>query len=86
MMTKRIFKSMMNKLQPGEYRLDAYGMWSLYQDICPKTYKDTSKFENKMRYMNFCMMFEEHKYGFEYIFKGHIRYVGTNDLSFLVVE
>lgn len=86
MMTERIFKSMMNKIPAGEYKVDGYGLWSLYQNICPKTYKDTSKFENQMRYYDFCRMFDEAKYGFEYRFKGRIRYVGTNDLDFLVVE
>ena len=86
MMTERIFKSMMNKLKSGEYNLDAYGKWELYNEICPNSYKDISKFENKMRWNDFWNMFEDHKYGFEYKFNGRIRYVGTNNLNFLVVE
>ena len=86
MMTKRTFKMMMNKLPAGEYRLDADGMWNIYQMICPKSYKDTSKIDNRMRYHAFVIMFDEHKYGFECMFNGDIHYVGTNDLSFLVVK
>lgn len=86
MMTDRIFKSMMNRIPAGEYKVDEYGLWCLYQKISPKTYKDTSKWENRIRYYDFCRLFDEGKYGFEYRFKGRIRYVGTNNLNFLVVE
>lgn len=83
-MTERIFKSMMNRLEPGEY--NTRNLWYLYQEICPKSYRDTSKWENSIRFNQFGCMFEEKKYGFEYMFKGRIRYIGTNDLSILVVE
>lgn len=83
-MTERIFKSMMNKLQAGEY--DVNNLWEIYKEICPKTYKDTSRYENKMRYLQFVCMFDKMKHGFEYMFENRIRYVGTNDLHMLVVE
>lgn len=82
-MTERIFKSMMNKLPAGEY--DADDIRSFYSLICPKTYADLDKFENHYRYLQFTWMFEEKKYGFEYMFNGRIRYVGTNDLHSLMV-
>ena len=39
-----------------------------------------------MRYFDFCIMFDEKKYAFEYKFNGKIRYIGTNDLDFIVVK
>lgn len=83
-MTKRIFKSMMNRLPAGEY--DAHDLWNLYQEICPKSYKDTSKWQNKIRFDQFAIFFEESKYGLVYMFDGKIKYVGTNDLHMLVVS
>lgn len=84
MMTERIFKSMMNKLSAGEY--DASDVYNIYMEVCPKSYKDISKYENNMRCMQFMCMFEEKKYGFEYMFNQKIRYIGTNDLHTLVVN
>ena len=82
-MTERIFKSYMKKLPKGEYNTN--DLWSIYLLICPKSYRDTSKYENNMRFWNFVHMFEEKKYGFEYMFK-NIHYIGTNDLNTLIVE
>lgn len=83
-MTERIFKTMLRKLEKGEYSIDDIS--SLYDMIVPKSYKDTSKFENKMRYFDFCRMFDEKKYALEYMFNGKIRYIGTNNLNYIVVE
>ncbi len=83
-MTDRIFKTMMNKIPSGEY--DTNDLFSLYMIICPKSYRDISKYENNMRFMLFAHMFEEKKYGFEYMFRNKIRYIGTNDLHTLIVE
>jgi len=82
-MTERIFKSYMNKLPKGEY--DASDLFALYMIICPKSYADTSKFENNMRFWSFVEMFEAKKYGFVYMF-GNIEYIGTNDLHTLMVR
>ena len=83
-MTERIFKSMMNRLPYGEYNVkDLNG---IYKIICPKSYKDTSKYKNKMRWLSFICMFNERKYGFEYMFNNKIRYIGTNDLDILIVD
>lgn len=84
MMTERIFKSMMNRLPAGEY--DANDTYTFYEMTTAKSYKDCSKIENSMRRMMFCHIFEQKKYGFEYMFKGRIRYIGTNDLHTLIVE
>ena len=83
-MTERIFKSMMSRLPSGEYNVK--DLWDIYKIICPKSYKDTSKYENQMRWLAFICMFDERKYGFEYMFNGKIRYIGTNDLDILVVD
>ena len=80
-MTERIFNSMMKRIPTGEYSVDAYGLWALYNKICPKSY-----ITDKIRYFDFCKMFDERKYGFEYRFNGSIRYVGTNDLNYIVVK
>lgn len=80
-MTDRVFNSMMKKIPSGEYSVDAYGLWMLYQFICPKSCR-----QDKIRYFEFCKMFDERKYGFEYRFCGNIRYVGTNDLNYIVVK
>ncbi len=85
-MTERIFKSMMNRIPEGEYYVDAYGRYEIYKMICPKSYRDTSKLENNIRYYEFMIMFDELKYGFEYMFKGKIRYLGTNNLNTLIVK
>lgn len=85
-MTERIFNSMMKKIPSGEYTVDSYGLYVLYLMISPKTYRDTSKFENKMRFIEFCRMFDECKYGLEYSTDGNIRYIGTNDLDFIAVK
>ena len=82
-MTERIFKSYMKKLPKGEY--NANDLWSIYLLICPKSYQDVSKHENNIRFYNFVHMFEEKKYGFEYMFE-NIHYIGTNDLHTLIVE
>ena len=83
-MTERVFKSIMKKIPAGEYRVS--DMWSIYEMICPKTYKDTTTWENKMRFQQFCIMFDQYKYAFEHMFNGKIRYIGTNDLDFFVVD
>ena len=83
-MTERIFKSMMNKLPVGEY--NANDLYNIYMEICPKSYRDISKYENNMRCNQFMHMFEEKKFGFEYMFNQRIRYIGTNDLHTLVVN
>ena len=82
-MTERIFKNMMNRLPAGEY--DANDLYTIYMMVCPKSYKDFSKYENTMRCNSFIHMFEEKKYGFEYLFNQKIRYIGTNDLHTLIV-
>lgn len=83
-MTERIFKSMMNKIPAGEYNVS--DLSEIYNMICPKSYRDTSKYENRMRWLSFICMFDEKKYGFEYMFNQKIRYIGTNDLDYFVVE
>lgn len=83
MMTKRIFKSMMNKLSEGEYNANAY---EIYDIVCPKSYKNMNITDNRIRQTAFVCMFEECKYGFEYMFNNKIRYIGTNDLNFVSVS
>ena len=73
----------MNTLPSGEYPANA---WDIYKKVCRKSYRDMSKWENQEREIAFVKMFTEKKYGFEYIFDQKIRYVGTNDLDFIVVE
>lgn len=75
---------MMRKIPAGEYRTT--DLWDIYQMVSPKTYRDTSKWQNQLRFWGFCTMFEECKYAFEYMFDGKIHYVGTNDLNYFVVE
>lgn len=82
-MTERIFKAYMKRLPKGEY--DANDLWNIYLLICPKSYRDISKYENNMRFLNFVHMFEEKKHGFIYMF-GNIEYIGTNDLHTLMVR
>lgn len=83
-MTDRIFKTMLNRLPAGEY--DASDLYSIYMEICPKSYRDISRYENNMRCIQFFNMFEEKKFGLEYMFDGRIHYIGTNDLHTLIVE
>lgn len=82
-MTERIFKSMMKKIPSGEYKADPR---EIYNMICPKSYRDMTKWDNVNRRIGFEKMFYEKKYGFEYMFKEKIRYIGTNDLDTLIVE
>ena len=82
-MTEKTFKRMMNKLPSGEYKANA---WDIYEKVCPKSYQDMSKWKNEERRMMFVKMFIESKYGFEYMFDGKIRYIGTNDLNMIIVK
>lgn len=82
-MTERTFKRMMNEIPTGEYPANA---WDIYTMICPKSYRDMNKWENQSRRMAFVKMFIDAKYGFEYMFNGKIRYIGTNDLDTLIVK
>lgn len=82
-MNIRTFKRLMNKLPAGEYRANA---WDIYEKVCEKSYRDMRKWENEERRMMFVKMFIEQKYGFEYMFNGKIRYIGTNDLDTIIVK
>lgn len=84
MMTERMFKMAMKRIPKGEY--NASDVYELYKLAHSKRYQDVSKYENNMRYLNFCMMFESMKYGIEAMFHGKIRYIGTNDCDTLVIE
>lgn len=83
-MTDRAFKMMMNRLPAGEY--NANDLWALYLLVCTEKQKDISKYENNIRFWDFVHTFEEKKFGFEYMFKQKIRYIGTNDLHTLMVS
>lgn len=83
MMTRRIFKSMMNNLPNGEYIANAS---DIYKIVCPKSYRNKNIIDNRIREIGFICMFEEHKYGFEYMFNGKIRYIGTNDMNIIIVQ
>ena len=82
-MTERTFKSIMNRIPAGEYPANA---WDIYAMACPKSYQDMNKWKNYSRRMAFVAMFIERKRGFEYMFSGKIRYIGTNDLDTLIVK
>lgn len=81
-MTELTFKRLLCKIPSGEYYADPY---EIYKMVCTKSCQNMNLFKNYYRRKEFEFMFEEKKYGFEYLTSGKVRYIGTNDLNSIIV-
>lgn len=79
----------LNRLPAGEYTADAEALF-LDTAISQNDYSVNpitgDRYANLSKVVPFSVAFEEAKHGLEYATKGKIRYIGTNDLSTLVVS
>lgn len=78
----------LNRLPAGEYTADAEKLF-LATAVAKSDYTENpitgDRYATLSKVVPFSVAFEEAKYGIEYASKGKIRYIGTNDLSTLVI-